>query len=145
MKQALYSIVVWGLVLSSCLQGGANKNISADEVIRRHIQALNEKNKLNAELYLVKDKRNIIDWQFQSQKSIHLISITPITNEALITSYMETGRGSISHPQEIKVYKVELKKVFEPGYMLTEDTNVWNYYVVKQTSSSPWLIDDWGI
>lgn len=121
------------------------QRIEPDEVIRRHIQALNEKNRKNAEMYLVKDRRNIMNWQFESQKSIRLISITSINDPEFINNYTSTGRGSISHPADVRVFKVELIKEYDSTSIITKDVNIWYYYVIKQTASSPWLIDDWGI
>ncbi len=120
-------------------------NLAPDEVIRRHIQALNEKDQPNAEAYLVKDRRKIINWQFGSQKSIRLLSLVEINDETFVKSYMETGRGSITHPEQVKVFKVEIKKEYTSSSIITEDNNIWYYYVIKQTNTSPWLIDDWGI
>jgi hypothetical protein len=120
------------------------REIPPDEVIRRHIQFLNEKNKDAAESCMVKERRNQIDWQFDSQKSIRIIDMKEEKDSAFVYSYMKTGRGSITHPAKVSVYKVSLERQFNE-YTGMEDINFWHYFVVKQTEDSPWLIDDWGI
>lgn len=145
MKSLRYLVIIHSFLFIGCSPIEPPKSIEPDEVIRRHIQALNEKNQRNAEMYLVKDRRNIMNWQFDSQKSIRLASITPVNDPELVKNYHETGRGSISHPADVRVFKVELIKEYDSTSIITKDVNIWYYYVIKPTDSSPWLIDDWGI
>jgi len=145
-KQLQIIFTISWVLLGCGNPGSGYKEIPPEEVIRRHIQFLNEKNVDAAESCLVKDRRNQIDWQFDFQKSIRLISLTEETNPDVAKSYMETGRGSITHPAKLKVFLVEIQREYNSeAFYFEADRDKWHYFVVRQTEESPWLIDDWGV
>ena len=137
------------ILISGCENSKTSlpKEILPDEVIRRHIQLLNEKNIDGAESCMIDNTRNKINWDIASLIYIKLISIEQETNKALSESYMKTGRGSIVKPFELKVYNVTIDKKYTQATIESTDNgiNIWHYFVIKQNKDSPWLIDDWGI
>ncbi len=149
MKSAVISItLLFVIAITGCgkFKAGTNE-IPPDEVIRRHFLLLNEKNVDGAESCIVPDRRNQINWDLESVEYRKLISLHEDTNEAVLKSYMETGRGTLINSFSVKVFQVvfEVKCKEKQCSGLTDGEYTWNYFLVKQTEESPWLIDDWGI
>ena len=123
------------------------KELSPDEVIRRHFLLLNQKNQEGAELCMIPERRNEILWDLDLQYHRKLISVVQDNKEDVLYSYLKTGRGSKIKPYAIKIYKVKFDLKYDMESISSNENgiNTWYYYVVKQTKDSPWLIDDWGI
>jgi hypothetical protein len=145
MRIGLFCFIICTVIIG-CGKSSGYKEILPDEVIRRHVQFLDEKNVDAAESCLVKERRNQIDWQLDHKKHIRILSLQEEKNDAVAKSYMETGRGSITHPYQLKVFKVALETEYTSGtFLFDTDKDNWYYFVVKKTEESPWLIDDWGV
>lgn len=144
------------VILLSCIIGFAIYGCSAkkagnpapEEVIKTYFKAQNEKNLTLLQSTLTEDwKRPGVLWGLENLEYIKLISMDESKATIKKDSYMESGKGKLLKPIDVKIYWVEWdKKYIDPKQSANgkDGKDAWNFILVKTSKDGPWLINDMG-
>lgn len=143
------------LICVGCSKEGNNSKVdsqadSAQNVVEKHFQYLNEKDKDKLLTTLTEhwNAPNVV-YGFENLDSIKILNIEEEKSKEIRKGYLRNGRGSITGTtaNNLKVYKVYYNVRYKNDGIGPQDsgTHEWWYFVIKKDESSPWLIDDFGV
>lgn len=121
----------------------------AQTVVENYFKFNNEKNKDKILTTLTEhhDAPNVV-WGFDELDSIKILNIEEEKDNKYAKGYLLNGRGSINGTTDdnLKVYKVKYEVKYKNEVGAQESgTYDWWYFLIRKDSSSPWLIDDFGV
>lgn len=130
-----------GCSKSAEVQGG----LSPKETIVQFFEFHNGKDLLNMEPLLTEGRQGI-SWQLEKLNSIKILSIEEESSDQMTQQYIDYGRGKNYEKSNISVFQVEFEVDYRGGFGSGIDNGVhtWWYYLVRDSVTSPWKIDDWG-
>lgn len=158
----LLRIIICIIVLFS---GGCSEihNIINDEqeeakqTIINYIKACNDNNYDEQLRYLSRWKvnefeQNRVRWNMIPQyEYIRVVKITTDDLEKSKDGYLKHGRGLITKPSKLVVFNVDIEfKLISDGVDPNIDKSVstipgkWKYFLIEESDTETWKIDDWG-
>lgn len=122
------------------------QSLSPEQTITDYFKWLNEKNIFNANSLLTEERRRGTD-SIDNLEYIKILDINEYKENLYKESYLKNGRGTKTHPMDLRVYIVTYEANYKVGSVESHGNgkHTWYYFVIKQNKNSPWLIDDWGI
>ena len=153
----LLSILICILVI---FLGGCSKNYKtsnnereeAKQTLINYLKAVNE-NKYDEQLQYLSHwkvnefEQNRIRWNvIPKYEYMRIVNITPDNSENSKKAYLVNGRGTITKPSKLAIFKVNLEyKLISEGAEPNGDKKVsWGYVLIKEKENDSWKIDDWG-
>ena len=124
----------------------------AKETVANYIKALNDNNydeylrclSTSKAQYAEQNriKHNIVP----KYKYARIIKVTPDDSKRNQDAYLEYGRGKVTKPSKLAIFKVDWEYKLSPnGIDESTDKKVsWKYIVIKETENDIWKIDDFG-
>lgn len=123
-------------------------SLDPQKVVENYFKYMNEKNKEKLLENLTEWHNNMI-WGFENLDYIKIINIEEETNENQKKGYLYNGNGKINETKEenLKVYRVDYEVKYKKDGVGPQDSGkyTWWFFVIRKSSSSPWLIDDFGV
>lgn len=123
-------------------------SLDSQKVVENYFKYMNEKNKEKLLGNLTEWHNNMI-WGFENLDYIKILSIEEETNENQKKGYLYNGNGKINETKEenLKVYRVDYEVKYKKDGVGPQDSGkyTWWFDVIRKNSSSPWLIDDFGV
>ncbi|UOO38077.1 DUF4829 domain-containing protein [Oscillospiraceae bacterium CM] len=170
MKKTIWIALVILIILSSCVVPGnsagettnANEPVAntskdyeqdttaARQVVEDHFKFLEQKDQEGV-LSTLADwyKQSNIDFKFENQESIKVISIDLETDTKYAATYLKNGRGTVTGVStlDLRVFRV----IYDVEYkddsigVMPSGRYTWRFFVIRQNEQGPWLIDDYGV
>lgn len=123
-------------------------SLDSQKIVENYFKYMNEKNKEKLLENLTEWHNNTI-WGFENLDYIKILNIEEETNENQKNGYLYNGNGKINGTTEenLKVYRVEYEVKYKKDGVGPQDSGkyTWWFDVIRKSSSSPWLIDDFGV
>lgn len=123
-------------------------SLDPQKVVENYFKYMNEKNKEKLLENLTEWHNNTI-WGFENLEYIKIINIVEETDPTQKNGYLYNGNGKINGATEenLKVYRVDYEQKNKKDGIGPQDSGkyTWWFFVIRKSSSSPWLIDDFGV
>lgn len=123
-------------------------SLDPQKVVENYFKYMNEKNEEKLLENLTEGHKNT-SWGFENLEYIKIINIVEETDPTQKNGYLFNGAGKANGTTEenLKVYRVEYEVKYKKDGVGPQDSGkyTWWFDVIRKNSSSPWLIDDFGV
>ncbi len=125
-----------------------SKEHTPESVIEQYFIALDRKDIDRMQALLPYERYNAqsLHHTIQNIEKIKLISVDESKASFTKNDYLTSIKGSISDSAEVKIYWVEYEVKYLDAAKAAQESgkHAWNFVLIKETASSPWLIYDQG-
>lgn len=146
----LVILMIFAFLISACSKQDTSQIENPQSVVENYFNSMNEKNVDEHLKTLSEDqKRNQGKINFDKIEYINIISIDEEVDTKFKEGYLQNGRGEgkgISE-ENLKVYRVKYDVKYKEGTITARDSGTYEewYWVIRENSNSPWVIDDAGV
>ncbi|MDU1347802.1 MULTISPECIES: DUF4829 domain-containing protein [Clostridium] len=152
MKKNIVLIILMTIIflVTACSKQDIPQIENPQSVVENYFTSMNEKNVDEHLKTLSEDeKRNQGKINFDKIEYINIISIDEEMDTKFKEGYLKNGQGEgkgISE-ENLKVYKVKYDVKYKEGTITARDSGIYEewYWVIRENSNSPWVIDDAGV
>jgi hypothetical protein len=124
-----------------CFSGLLDKN-DPENIVKEYFSFWESRNKAGLESITTQVHKGTT-WDLDNLESLTLDSIWDCTSKHK-NEYLESGRGSLTKPYDVKVYCTKFRVTVKQERALNNGEYDWMFILIKQNRNSNWIIDDWG-
>ncbi len=136
--------------VTTCSKQNTSQIENPQSVVENYFNSMNEKN-VDEHLKTLSEneKRNQGKINFDKIEYINIMSIDEEMDTKFKEGYLQNGRGKEKGISEenLKVYKVKYDVKYKEGTVTARDSGTYEewYWIIRENSNSPWVIDDAGV